>query len=83
MRKLFLPFRRMRLFAFHWGISIEPRVPRAPHHPFVIPLSSLRPHQQLSAAIIISFPVATISRSQRSWRERAKFSLRMHGSVLQ
>jgi hypothetical protein len=30
MRKWFLPFRRMRLFAFYRGISTEPRVPRAP-----------------------------------------------------
>jgi hypothetical protein len=82
MRKLFLPFRRTRLFAFRWGISIESRVLRAPHHPFAIALSSLCPHQPLSAAIVISFPIATVSRSQCSWRERAKFSLWIRGSIL-
>jgi hypothetical protein len=37
MRKLFLPFRWMCLFAFHQGISIEPRVLRAPTSPLRLP----------------------------------------------
>jgi hypothetical protein len=63
MRKLFLPFRQTCLFAFHRGISTEPRVLRASHQPFVIALSFLRPHQSLSATAVISFPIATVSRS--------------------
>jgi hypothetical protein len=61
MRKLFLPFHWIRALPFRRGISMEPRVPRAPHQPFVIALSSLRPHQPLSAAAIIFFPVTTVS----------------------
>jgi hypothetical protein len=63
MRKLFLPFHRTHLFAFHRGISREPGVPRASHQPFAIALSFLRLHQSLSATAVISFPVATVSRS--------------------
>jgi hypothetical protein len=62
MQKVFLPFRQIRPLPFLQGISTEPRVPRAPTSPFVIALSSLRPHQPLSAAAVISFPVATVSR---------------------
>jgi hypothetical protein len=63
MRKPFLPFHRTRLFAFHQGISTEPRIPRASHQPFAIALSFLCLHQPLSATTIISFPVATVCRS--------------------
>jgi hypothetical protein len=63
MRKLFLPFHRTRLFAFHRGISTKPGVPRASHQPFAIALSFLHLHQPLSATAVISFPVATVSRS--------------------
>jgi hypothetical protein len=63
MQKLFLPFCRTRLFAFHRGISTEPRVLRASHQPFAIALSFLLLHQPLSATTVISFPIATVSRS--------------------
>jgi hypothetical protein len=36
MRELFLPFRWICPLVFHRGISTEPRVPHAPHRPFVI-----------------------------------------------
>jgi hypothetical protein len=65
MRKLFLPFHRMRLFAFYRGISTEPRVPRAPHQSFMIALSFLHPHQPPSAAAVIPSPVTTVTRLQR------------------
>jgi hypothetical protein len=82
MQKLFLPFRRMCLFAFYRGISTESRVPRAPHQSFAIALSSLRLHQPLSAAAVVPSPVAIVTRLQRLWRERAKSSLRTRGSIL-
>jgi hypothetical protein len=65
MRKLFLPFRWMHLFAFYRGISTEPRVSRAPHQSFVIALSFLHPHQPPFAAAVIPSPVATVTRLQR------------------
>jgi hypothetical protein len=65
MRKLFLPFRRMRLFAFYQGISTEPGVPRAPHQSFAIALSFLRPHRPPSTAAVIPSPVATVTRLRR------------------
>jgi hypothetical protein len=61
MRKLFLPFHQTRLFAFHQGISTEPRVLRASYRPFAIAFSFLRDHQPLSATVVISFPIATVS----------------------
>jgi hypothetical protein len=82
MRKLYLPFRRMRLFAFYRGISIEPRLPCATYQPFVIAFSSLRPRRPLPAAAIALSPTASPTRPQRSWQERAKSSPRMRGSVL-
>jgi hypothetical protein len=35
MRELFLPFHWFRPLVFHWGISMGPGVPYAPHRPFV------------------------------------------------
>jgi hypothetical protein len=61
MQKLFLPFHRMRLFAFYQGISTEPRVPHASHQSFAIALSSLLPHQPLFAAAVVPSPIATVT----------------------
>jgi hypothetical protein len=63
MRKLFLPFRRARRFAFRRGISTKLGVSCASHQPFVIALSFPCLHQSLSATAVISFPVATVVRS--------------------
>jgi hypothetical protein len=61
MQELFLPFHRIRPLVFHRGISTEPRVPYAPHRPFVIAPFVLRVHQPFSTAAVISSPVAAAS----------------------